>query len=177
MKLRDLLLLQAGWLYFQFSAVLCLSQARVSEIRRRGVLTPNVTESICHRMGVIGVSQVAQLAKNLPANAGDVKDVGLIPGSGTSPAGRHGHALHYSGLENPVDRGACRAAVHGVTQSRTWLRWLSRCTCHMVIDYGSPWQCTLGGWVWSFFPVISCGQWGHESSMKAARKNGGQKLY
>ena len=85
-------------------------------------MTPNVTESMCHRMGVIGVSQVAQLAKNLPANAGDVKDVGLIPGSGTSPAGRHGHALHYSGLENPVDRGACRAAVHGVTQSRTRLR-------------------------------------------------------
>lgn len=47
-KLRGLLLPQAGWFYFQFSAALCLSQAWVSEIRRRRVLIPNITESLCH---------------------------------------------------------------------------------------------------------------------------------
>ena len=52
-----------------------------------------------------GASQVALVAKNLPANAGDV-DVGLIPGLGRSPGGGHGNPLQYSFLENPVDRGA-----------------------------------------------------------------------
>ena len=45
------------------------------------------------------------MVKNLPAN-GDVKDPGLIPGSGRSPGGGHGNPLQYSCLENPMDRGA-----------------------------------------------------------------------
>jgi len=69
------------------------------------------------------------VAKNLPANAGDVKDVGLIPGSGRSPAGGHGHPLQYSGLETLVGRGAWWAAVHRVTQSQTRLERLSTCSC------------------------------------------------
>ena len=44
--------------------------------------------------------------KNLPANAGDVRDMGSIPGSGRSPGGKHGNSLQYSCPENPVDRGA-----------------------------------------------------------------------
>ena len=40
-----------------------------------------------------------------PANAGDVRDMGWIPGSGRSPGGGHGNSLQYSCLENPVDRG------------------------------------------------------------------------
>ena len=55
--------------------------------------------------------------KNPPANAGDA-DVGLIPGSGRSPGEGNGKPLQYSCLENPMDRGAWRAAVHGVAQSR-----------------------------------------------------------
>ena len=51
------------------------------------------------------VSQVA-LVKKLPANAGDARDTGLIPGSGRSPGGGNGHLLQCSCLENPVDRGA-----------------------------------------------------------------------
>ena len=51
-------------------------------------------------------SQVALVVKNLPANAGDIRDVGSIPGSGRSPGGEHGNQLHYSYLENPTDRGA-----------------------------------------------------------------------
>ena len=50
--------------------------------------------------------QVALMVKNPLANAGDVRDAGLIPGSGRSPGGGHGNPLHYSGLGNPMDRGA-----------------------------------------------------------------------
>ena len=59
------------------------------------------------------------MVKNLPANAGDMRDAGLIPGSGRSPGGGHGNPLHYSHLENPMDRGAWRAMVHGATESWT----------------------------------------------------------
>ena len=55
------------------------------------------------------------MIKNLPANAGDVRDSGLIPGPGRSPGGGHGNLLQYSCLENPMDRGAWWATVHGVT--------------------------------------------------------------
>ena len=57
--------------------------------------------------------------KNLPANAGDTRDVGSIPGSGRSPGVGNGNPLQYSCLENPMDRGAWRATVHGVTESGT----------------------------------------------------------
>ena len=49
------------------------------------------------------------MANNLPANAGDI---GLIPGSGTSPGGGNGNPFHYSCLENSMDRGAQWVAVH-----------------------------------------------------------------
>ena len=58
---------------------------------------------------------MALVVKTLPANTGDVRDAGSIPGSGRSPGGEHGNLLHYSCLENPTDRGAWRAAVHRVT--------------------------------------------------------------
>ena len=53
-----------------------------------------------------GASQVVLAVKNLPANAGDVRDVGLIPGSERSPGGGHGNPLQYSYLETPMVRGA-----------------------------------------------------------------------
>ena len=59
------------------------------------------------------------VAKNLPANAGDAEDMGLVPGSGRFPGGGHGNPLQYSCLENPMDRGAWQATVHGVTKSQT----------------------------------------------------------
>ena len=58
------------------------------------------------------------MVKNLPANEGDVRDVGLIPGSGRSPGGGNGNPLQYSCLENSMDRGAWRATVHGVRKSQ-----------------------------------------------------------
>ena len=52
-------------------------------------------------------------------SACNVGDPGSIPGSGRYPGGGHGNPLQYSCLENPMDRGAQRASVHGVAKSRT----------------------------------------------------------
>ena len=57
--------------------------------------------------------------KNPPANAGGLRDAGLIPGSGISPGGGHGNSLQFSCLEDPTDRGAWRATVHRVAKSWT----------------------------------------------------------
>ena len=64
--------------------------------------------------------------KNLPASEGDIRDVGLTPGSGRSPAA--GHPLQYSCPGNHVDRRAWRATVHGVAESQTRLKWPSNTT-------------------------------------------------
>ena len=59
--------------------------------------------------------------KKLPANSGDARDPGLIPGLGRSPGKRNGNPLQYSCLENSMDREAWWATVHGVTKSQTRL--------------------------------------------------------
>ena len=59
------------------------------------------------------------MVKNLPANAGDIRNLGSIPGLGRSPGGGNGNPLQYSCLENPMDRGTWWATVHGVTKSWT----------------------------------------------------------
>ena len=61
-------------------------------------------------------------SKESACNAGNL---GLIPGSRTFPEEGNGSALQYACLENPTDRGAWRATVHGVAKSWTWLKWLS----------------------------------------------------
>ena len=58
------------------------------------------------------------VVKNPPANAGDKRNVGSIPGLGRFPGGGNSNPLQYSCLGNPMDRGAWQAAVHGVAQ--TW---------------------------------------------------------
>ena len=63
--------------------------------------------------------------KNPPANAGDIRNVGSIPGLERSPGGGHSNPLQYSCLENPMDRGAWQAMVHRVAKSQTQLKWLS----------------------------------------------------
>ena len=68
-------------------------------------------------MDRFGIHQVVLIEKNLPANVGDPRDMGSIPGLGRSPGGGHGNPLQYSCLENPMDRGVCWATVHGVTKS------------------------------------------------------------
>ena len=69
------------------------------------------------RCKATGVSQVALVVKNLPANAGDAGDVGSVLRSGRSPGGGPAKLLQYSCLENPMDRGAWQAIVHSV---RNW---------------------------------------------------------
>ena len=66
--------------------------------------------------------EVVLVIKNLPANAGDIRDVGSIPRLGRSPGVGNGNPLQYSCLENPIDRGAWQATVHGVTKSATQLK-------------------------------------------------------
>ena len=68
---------------------------------------------------------VALMVKNLPADAGDLRDTGSIPGSGRSLGGGHGNPLQYSCLENPMDRGAWWATVHKVLKNQTLLKQLS----------------------------------------------------
>ena len=63
-------------------------------------------------------SQVALVVKNLSANAGDIRDMGLILELGKSPGGEHGNQLQYSCLEKFMDRGAWWATVHRVAKSR-----------------------------------------------------------
>ena len=72
-----------------------------------------------------GASQVVLVVKNLPANAGDIRNVSLIPGSGRSPGGGHVNPLQYSCLENPMDRGAWQTTVHRVQKSQTLMKQLS----------------------------------------------------
>ena len=61
----------------------------------------------------------SQVVKNLPVGAGDARDVGSVPGSGRSPGVGSDNPLQYSCWDNPMDRGACRATVHGVAKSQT----------------------------------------------------------
>ena len=68
---------------------------------------------------VEGASQVALVVKNLPAKSGNVRDVGSIPESERCPGGGRGNPLQFSYLENPMDRGAWQATVHGISKSQT----------------------------------------------------------
>ena len=61
--------------------------------------------------------QVALVVKNLSAGAGDIRNVGSIPGSGISPGGGHGNSLQYPCQKNPMDRGAWYSTVHRVAES------------------------------------------------------------
>ena len=62
-------------------------------------------------------SQAALVVKDPPASAGDIRDVGSIPGSGRSPGEGNGSPLQYSYLGNPMDGGARWAIVHGVVET------------------------------------------------------------
>ena len=62
--------------------------------------------------------------KESTCKAGDAEDTGWIPGLRRSPERGYGNPLHYSSLENRMDRGAWRATVHGVTKNQTRLKWL-----------------------------------------------------
>ena len=75
-----------------------------------------------HGYRINRASQVALVVRNLPANAGDTRDVGSVPELGRSHGGGHGKPLQDSCLENPMDRGAWWATVHRITKSQTGLK-------------------------------------------------------
>ena len=77
------------------------------------------TESLLYVYILGGASQVVLVVKNLPANAGDIRDMGSTPGLGRPSGGGLGNPLHYSCLENPMDREAWQAIVHRVAKSWT----------------------------------------------------------
>ena len=65
---------------------------------------------------------MALVIRNLPTNAGDIRDEGSTPGSRRPPRGGHGNPFQYSCLENPMDRGPWQSTVYGVAQSQTQLK-------------------------------------------------------
>ena len=65
---------------------------------------------------------MALVVKSPPANAGDIRDMGLIPGSRKSPGGGNANPFQYSCVENPVVRGSWQAIVHRVGKSQTQLK-------------------------------------------------------
>ena len=67
----------------------------------------------------LGASQVALVVKNPPANAGDIRDVGSVPGLGRSPGGGHGNPLQYSCLENPHGQRSLAGHSPRVSKSQT----------------------------------------------------------
>ena len=69
----------------------------------------------------LGASQMELVVKSPPAKAGNERDLASVPGSGRSPGGGHSNPLHYSCLENPMDRGAWWVTVHRVTKSQAQL--------------------------------------------------------
>ena len=97
--------------------VQCLSDSRTRILIHSFIHAGN----LCYVLHSIFSSQVALVVKNLPANSGDAREVGSVPGWGRSPGEGNGNPLQYFCLENFMDRRAWRATVHGVTKGQTWL--------------------------------------------------------
>ena len=97
-----------------------------------------------YRVCVYGASQVALVVQNPPANAGDVRNSGLILGSGRSPGGGNGNPFQNSCLENSVDRGAWGAAVPGVAELDA-----TEVAEHAAVCMVSPWCVESLLFLWS----------------------------
>ena len=88
-------------------------------------------------LSLIWASQVPLVVKNPPANAGDIGDSGLIPGSRRFPGGGHGNPLQCFCLGNPMDRGARCATVNGVAKS--WTQLSTQNTVQFSLPWGLSW--------------------------------------
>ena len=117
---RVLDLLQGKWLHHQRLFLLSLFPKQPDSIVSVNALHMNSL------LPVYWTYQMALVVKNLPANAGDIRDSSSIPGLGRSPGGGHGKSLQCSCPENPRHRGAWWAAVQRVAKSWAWLKWLSK---------------------------------------------------
>ena len=80
----------------------------------------NFNKYKCARHYILA-SQEMPVVRNMLFNTRDIRDMGLISGSGRHPGGGNGNPLQYSHLGNPIDRGAWRTAVHGVEKRQTRL--------------------------------------------------------
>ena len=77
------------------------------------------SQIVCRHFRDLWASPMAHRVKNLPADAGDPRNAGSIPGLGRSSGGGNSNPPQYSCLENSVDRGAWQVTIHGVTKSQT----------------------------------------------------------
>ena len=87
-----------------------------------------------------GTSQVEIVVKNTPVNAGDLRDMSSIPGLGRSPGEGNGNPLHYSCLENAMDRGPWWSTVHTAAKRQAGPRWFST---HRHTYANSAWNTTF----------------------------------
>ena len=97
---------------------MCILRSLQTIIREVAKSLSNTTEQLT----LPWVFQMAPVVKNLPASAGDMRDMGSIPGLGRSLGEGHSNPLQYSCLENPMDREAWRAAIHEDTKRQTQLK-------------------------------------------------------
>ena len=103
------------------------------------------------------------MVKNPPANAGDIRDVGLISGSGRSPGGGHDNPFQYPRLENPMDRGAWRTTVRRVAELDTteetqhqpvWLDMIVR-SCRKTKAADHPMDKAVGKTEWPSVLILA----------------------
>ena len=120
------------WFYVRFWGMSFLIVCKITEYWWNHVLWNQTSLGLSFDLIICTTPQVALVAKNLPVNTGNIKDMDSIHGIKRSPIGGNGKPLQYSCLENPMDRGAWWAMVHGITKSQTWLKQLSR---HIIIYY------------------------------------------
>ena len=111
--------------FFHFGDLLFRKRYCVPMVFTTELLRVKIQKQEQRSRKLVGASQVVLMVKNPPANTGDARDAGSIPGWGRSPGEGHGNPLQYSYLENPMDRGAWWAIVHRVSKSRKQLKWLS----------------------------------------------------
>ena len=156
------------WLFFITLDFLICFVILVCELIFCGNLTSWVSQGILvflwstfaltHRHMAPRASQVALVVKNLPANAGDVRDSGLLSGSGRSPGGRHCNPLQYSCLENPVDRGTWQARVEKhqtqLKQLRTHTRTLTQSDHGVMTWLFTHWWSSHACWWFPSRPLM-----------------------
>ena len=102
-----------------------------------------------------------EVVKNLPANAGDTGDLGLIPGSARSPGVGNDNPLQYSCLGNPIDRGGWWTTVHRVAKSQAWLSMHAASTGRIKLKWERLWGGTglwgrsgiLFGTLWVWYAI------------------------
>ena len=113
---------QSGWLLYLLTTVVRVKQNLSARRHSRSFLQAFLSWSgnvLSHITWSFWASRVPLVVKNLPANAGDLRAVGSIPGLGGSPGGGHRNPLQSPCLERPMDRGAWWATVHEVAKSWT----------------------------------------------------------